>query len=295
MGLFHREKGERPPRWWQHSKADWREFVGLVRDEASARGIEIVEEFEAGGFTFNGTMQVGLMNVSAQWSKIPQGERRAQLSGFMDKVMAAAALAGGEERTEDMRSSLRVSLQPIDVLPEADWLVRRNPCGSFYIQAVVDMEGAARSLTKKELAESGMSEEDAFELGSANVWRHEPYNVDRTSLGDSGQLTFVHGESMYTAAHALHLDRFLNPACASGALFIVPNRHFLMFARCDEPRLEDLARALAGLAVKAYGDEYPITPDLFWWRDGRMERIGGVVDGRYETRFPPELGAERSI
>ncbi len=292
MGLFNREKGERTPLWWKHSKADWKEFVQYVREETTARGIEIVEEFEAGGFTFNGTRQIGLMNVGAHWSQIPAGDRRAHLSSFMDKVMVADALASGHKRTEDLHTALRVTLHPADYLPEVDWLVRRNPCESFFVQPMVDMEDSARSLTKDELERSGMSEDEAFVVGLANVWKHEPHNVDRVSLGDSGQLTMVSGNSMYTAAHALHMDRFLNPACASGALFVVPNRHVLAYARCDEPRLKETASSLVALALKAYGDEYPITPDLLWWKDGRIERIGGFVDGLYEAKLPPEIGGE---
>jgi hypothetical protein len=154
---------------------------------------------------------------------------------------------------------------------------------------MIDMEDAAQAMRTADLELAGLTETEAFEVARENNWRLEPNNVDRAKIGEAGQITAVYGDSMYTAAQVMHLDRFVVPACERGVLLVIPNRNLFAFIRADEPRIGELVNSLATLALKESSADYPVTSDLMWWKEGAFSRIGGLNNGRYEVKMPQEL------
>lgn len=286
MQFFGRKLKEKPPRWWKHSKSDWNDFVHCLRDQMEARRLSVSEQFEDGYVTFSGGMTMGLQNVSEDWSVMPTAERRDHLRDFIDSCLRAV---DATDRTSLDPSLLRISLYPCDYVANREPFLRRDLCTSFYAQVMIDMEDAAQAMCTSHLELAGLTEAEAFDIANENTWRFEPNNVDRATIKNVGQITGVYGDSMYTAAQVLHLDRFVVPPCDKGAILIVPNRNFFAFIRADDPKIEELVNHLATLAIKESSADYPVTSDLIWWKDGFFYRIGGMNNGRYEVKIPVEL------
>lgn len=285
MRLF-RKSADDPPRWWRLTKRDWEHFRDLVRAEISSRNIPFEEHFEKGYIELGNGAQVGLHNLSMQYARVAQIEREGVVSRFFVKGFAAI-----NPTEADARAALRLSLQPGNFDPENLWLARTKPCESFHCQLMIDTPGAAIGVTKEDLEKWAMSFDQALTIALDNNWKNEPHNVERSRVADMGTITLVHGESMYTGAQVMHIDRFINPTCHFGAIFSVPNRHVFGFIRADEPRLKDLLPVLANFAQGESQYDYPITSDLVWWKDGVFRRIGGVNNDQFEIDLPRELAS----
>jgi hypothetical protein len=251
-----------------------------------SRSLTITEHFDEGHVTFRDGAIMGLLNVSEEWSAMSKTESRDHLNEFIDKC-----LRGLESPipTSIDPSSLRIVLYPCDFIANKDPFLRKGLCDSFYAQIMIDLEDSARAMCTADLELVGLTETVAFETASENNWRLEPNNVDRATIKDAGQLTVVYGDSMYTAAQVLHLDRFVIPVCEKGVVLSVPHRSFFAFARADEPNLEKTVQFLATLAIKESSADYPVTSDLVWWKDGVFTRIGGFNNDRYEVNLPTDL------
>ncbi|CAM3854614.1 hypothetical protein ACXYTP_14085 [Tsukamurella ocularis] len=103
-------------------------------------------------------------------------------------------------------------------------------------------------------------------------------------------------ESVYTASGALLLPDLLprwGPGIdlRGGVLFAVPFRNQLAFAACS-----DAASALGGLmllpvfAANGYSDGVgPVSPNVYYWRDGVVTQISSIAEDALTVTPPPEL------
>ncbi len=118
---------------------------------------------------------------------------------------------------------------------------------------------------------------DLRRAGLANL-RQVPVDAHEVLARDGGRVDVLLGDSMFLASTLLVLDHVLAregvAVGPSGVLVAVPFRHQL-----DVHVIEDLSvvaslSLLAGFARAGYDDAAgQLSPDVFWWRDGALERL----------------------
>jgi hypothetical protein len=160
-----------------------------------------------------------------------------------------------------------------------------TPEGSVCIpDHVLDHHGGAHALRPTALQNTLRQEPDA-----CIAIRPDP--KDNLPLGSFLQLA---GRTHYVATLALDL---LGRARAigiepgpDGLFFALPSRNLLLLHAIRDASCQDSMNALAVRAIRAY-QQVPgkITPNTFWWHDGRIEAISRYVDGRQVWSVPDEL------
>jgi hypothetical protein len=102
------------------------------------------------------------------------------------------------------------------------------------------------------------------------------------------------GRSHFVASLALDLTRCgravgIQPG-PDGLLFAVPSRNLLLIHAIRDESCQDSMNALAMRAVRAHRQAAgALSPDAFWWHDGRIEVISRYRDGRQTWSVPDEL------
>lgn len=118
----------------------------------------------------------------------------------------------------------------------------------------------------------------------------------------AGDFDVVMGDSFFTGSVALlheHLLRRFSPeaAAARGLLVAVPFRHQLAYRVIDGT--PDSALALQNLfrfALMGFSDAPgPLSPHVYWVRDGRWEQVTELVDGEPRVVVSEELAAALGI
>lgn len=115
---------------------------------------------------------------------------------------------------------------------------------------------------------------------------------------DGLRLRCAFSESVYTASGALLLPEVLSrwePGIdlRDGVLFAVPFRNQLAFVACsDAVDVMDGLRLLPVFAAQGYSDGVgPVSPDVYYWREGVVTQVSRIVDGTVAVTPPPEVVA----
>jgi len=115
---------------------------------------------------------------------------------------------------------------------------------------------------------------------------------------DGHRLRCAFSESVYTASGALLLPEVLSywePAVdlRDGVLFAVPFRNQLAFVACsDAVDVMDGLQLLPAFAAQGYSDGVgPVSPFVYYWREGVVTQVSHIVDGTIVVTPPPEIVA----
>lgn len=150
---------------------------------------------------------------------------------------------------------------------------------------VLDHQGGARALRATALHNTLTREQP----DACIAIRPDP--KDNLPLGSFLQLA---GRSHYVASLALDLVGRARAVGVEpgpdGLFFAVPSRNLLLLHAIRDAACQDSMNALAVRAIRAF-QQVPgtITPNAFWWRDGRIEAISRYVDGQQVWSVPDDL------
>jgi hypothetical protein len=102
----------------------------------------------------------------------------------------------------------------------------------------------------------------------------------RLAISPSGVRLGWIGGGWYASSMLLDLGRFVPARLQHGAMVMAPCNDALLFAHLDERTPEAFA-ALLEFGGRWYVDgPHSISPDVFWWRPGRIERLT-ANDGKH--------------
>lgn len=112
------------------------------------------------------------------------------------------------------------------------------------------------------------------------------FGVDRTT-----RYLAVRG-GRWTSTRALAIDEVLGGEPEYGALVAVPARDEVLVHRIRDEGFTDATMAMLSHAVTSYVESpLPIGCDLFWWSEGRLNRICTPAEDRYRYIRVPEFSA----
>ena len=205
-----------------------------------------------------------------------------------------------EPEAREFRTALRLQLVADDALDPAQGFrageafapgVRAvfalaSPDGAEYVpDGLLERHGGAAALRTPALHNTLTRERSDACLAI----RSDP--DDNLPLGAFFQLT---GRSHFVASLALDLVRCarevgIQPG-PDGLLFALPSRNLLLMHAIRDATCQDSMNALAMRAIRAH-QRAPgaVTPNAFWWHDGRIEVISRYIDGRQVWSVPDEL------
>jgi hypothetical protein len=180
-------------------------------------------------------------------------------------------------------ASIRVRLYPEEIFAEVTFEVLRRPWAGEVVEAVCLDQPESVVIANREMADAlGLSDDELFELGLANV-RAEGLPPDHDTLAaDEGvDLEVLTGPSFFTATWARWVDELVPGIGPHGALVVVPQRHQVAVHPLCQMRggLVAPGRMLLFAHLGVSEGVGPISPQLFWWRDGTVTHLpGGMQD-----------------
>ncbi|MDQ0772155.1 hypothetical protein QF026_000621 [Streptomyces aurantiacus] len=308
MRIFHRsperdqQSVSRDAEYSFFSVDEGAQFRAHVREAFAERGLEVT--VHSGTVSDNTGRQFGLRNLAAICHQEPRGRKRWPhlIRGHVGRLL----------RVVDGPSPLEF-LEPDQLLALLrPWVVARDfiePNADRYVHARVVAPGLCEVLAL-DLRESVMTLPDTSLAPLGDIVELRARALDNlrelpmeshTILHGPQQMHFdvVTGDSFFTSSRVLatnELARDLTgrPLGPDGALVAMPNRHQLALRPIDSERDTTLMPTLYGMTVFAaanYEDAVgPVSPDVYWWRDGTLTRL--VRQEGVEPEFKDDIEFE---
>jgi hypothetical protein len=137
---------------------------------------------------------------------------------------------------------------------------------------------------------SGRSGEEWYERGLENLRRRTPPGSLRVMEPESGLMGCCVGDN-HDGSRALLLESLLPEPAPHGVLASVPRRDALLALPLSRKAMAQRALALLKVFTQSQHDEatHPISPDVFWVKDGIWRRFGiEVREDGVQVQPPPE-------
>ncbi|MFI2190945.1 hypothetical protein [Streptomyces sioyaensis] len=175
-----------------------------------------------------------------------------------------------------------------------------RPVAEGLVEALsLDLGDAVSMLRDCDVAQYGGLEK-LRAAGRANLLK-DPFEYDTAELDDGTVLHLVAGDSHYVGSQVLVLDEVMrtthgHPPPPEGVLVAVPGRHHFAFHPIMDHHAGTAVKALASFGLESYENDAdegngPISPYLYWWRDGTLTSLTAFDnrDGTLTIEVPGEL------
>jgi hypothetical protein len=235
--------------------------------------------------------QVGLVNLAQVCHAIPQEAWPKEIESFF-ATLVQAMTSEQDPTLDEARSMVKVRIYPDDYASgNADMErqhIGRDLAPGMMAVLVLDYPDRIASL-RSDLAESwGLSVDELFALGLANVRNQDRPGVQREELGNGGKISIVMGDSFFSATWVLMMDQFLAPQPRHGAVVAVPNRHVILFQPITDLSVIEGTQAIGRLAAELYREgPGSISPSMYWLRGGGFTILPTRAEGTRAYFEPP--------
>ena len=236
----------------------------------------------------------GVVNLAQLCNQVPGDEWPLRIADHFDALAAAAKdheqFNVRAAEFEQVKGLIAVRLGDEPSLPTDKLLVRRDLPGTIsYL--VFDLPHSVESVPRDMPEKWGKGVEELFALGLANVKNSVKPEIERVEIQSGVAFTAYSGESFFTASLALLLDELPEATGPHGTLVAVPHRHMLLFHRIENADVVHAVQRLGVLAINldAQGPG-SISPNLYWYRDGRFTNLPFQIENEdFLFRPPPEF------
>jgi hypothetical protein len=265
--------------------ADFERFMAMVGDALQPLGGTASPEGWAALPAQN--LRFGLANLAQTWLQWEPDTRAERLRvHFADALVAVEA---PRPTGAELLAGIRPRLWPNDELERIGTPVVSRPV-AHDLSAVlcVDLPTAV----------STMRPEEAGEMPLDELWQTALGQIDDGLAVETFELVpeveVITGDSMFVASRMLDLSRFAGPPPPDGTLVAVPNRHLMVVHAIRGPSVRDAMNAMLPTAQSQFiQGPGPISPHLFWWRDGGVvEAQLSELDGEEITLTPTRAFAD---
>jgi hypothetical protein len=211
-------------------------------------------------------------------------------------VLGAAASAGGvtaaiEADRAAARAQLRVRLYPEEIFAGVGFEVLCRPWAGEVLEVIcLDQPDSVVVVNRAMADATGLSDEELFVLGLANVRSEGPPPTHDQVQADEGVVFDVlTGPSFFTATWVRWIDQLVAGVGPNGALVAVPHRHQIAVHPLQSARGAMVApgRMLLFAHLGTAEGVGPISPQLFWWRDGGVTHLPGGMEASGTIGFAP--------
>lgn len=233
----------------------------------------------------------GVINVAQTCNQTDSADWPQRIADHFDALAAAAgdheAFNVRAEEFERVKDLLAVRIGDEQSLPIDKLLFRRDLPGTIsYL--VFDLPHSIESVPLEIPEKWGKSVDDLFALALANVKNTVKPHVEHVEIQPGVSFTAYSGESFFTASLALVLDQLESAVGRFGGLVAIPHRHVLLVHPIENADMIHAVQRLGILAVNL-DEQGPgsISPNLFWYRDGRFVDLPFRIEGETFNFRPP--------
>jgi hypothetical protein len=283
MAIFGRRKPPDPPEprdetFEFFTVSEAARFRDLCRQGFAEAGLEVTAYadhlVDSSGRTF------GLGNVAANCHHDERGERAWREVTARHAARTVRAM-DAPSPFETMTPAQLFAATYLRLMPTADLA----PFRVGYARPVVDGLSEVLNVDLPESVATYLDEHverfgplaDLCRAGLANL-RQVPVDAHEVLERDGGRVDVLLGDSMFLASTLLVLDHVLARegvvVAPAGVLVAVPFRHQLDYHVIEDLGVVRSLSLLAGFARAGYDAAAgQLSPDVFWWRDGVLERL----------------------
>jgi hypothetical protein len=200
----------------------------------------------------------------------------------------------------ELRRRLLPRVMPLDSIPDARGFGRAVPLapGLVRVLALSLPESAVAlkdSLVERVAERLGESPDDLTAVAEANMASTPVEQHEVMGRGEGIRIDVLSGASIFTASRVLQLDtlarsltgRELGP---DGALVALPFSRLLAFHAIRDARMVESLNGLARVAAVRHADSPgPVSPHVYWWRDGRLSQVTEVTGTQIRVVVGSEL------
>lgn len=227
----------------------------------------------------------GLWNVAAACKAT--GKRRAWpavVAAHVDSLVNVPAGAA-ERSVEDLLAHAVLRVYGSDTVPlePRDTLTHAREIADGLLEVVVlDTPTTVMMLLDEDVERCGRPE--LWAAGLEHLVAEPLGDVEQLDLPGGGSVQLVEGESVYTASKVLVLPDVLRQvygdrAYPDGILVAMPDRHHLLLHPVDDASVLPALQGTASMVAEFYGSAVGgVSPSVYWWRDGAIERLSSVDD-----------------
>jgi hypothetical protein len=148
----------------------------------------------------------------------------------------------------------------------------RPLAGGLVMLPAIDLPRTIRILSKKGYGELGLSADEVFQLGLANLRARLKPLMQVAKVAQPGQIGHLSGDAYHSSRLALH-ESWSPLAKAQGGTLIVaaPATHIVLYIGEDTPQAIGALRTLAEKAMR--GSPNPLSGELLRWTPERWETV----------------------
>ena len=298
MSFIRRVRGGasgRAPDWAAFlTESEYKRFRGLVQDwlRAHSRGFR---EVEGGGIDVDlgaeKPMMIGLLNLAQKCHAAAAEDWAALIAEHLDSVVNTDGIDAAPS-FESVKAMLKVRIYPEDYgagLPSGELLLVKRALAPGLIAALaIDYPKTVASVPPDTAEGWGVTVDDLFGIGLANVREQDRPGVQRQPLDGGGSISVLIGDSFFVSTWALMLEDFTIPSSPHGAIVAIPNRHVVVFQPIVDLSVVEGTQAVIALAVQMYRDgPGPISPNLYWRRGDSLTLLPTRYAGKTAYFEPP--------
>jgi len=232
-----------------------------------------------------GTIQCGLYNIALKCASVKTSAYAQEVKAHFDRILADFEREPGPmpESFDEVREYVRVRIYTNAFVAESKAeVISRQITPDLQALVVYDLGAAAASMSPDQAKHWKLSPEEVFRIAIENTskewWSRTSFDLMR---GEAFALVDMEG---YGASHVLEVEEQV-PVTTHGVVVALPCRQILI---CYPIVPATLLDALIELTVRVdamysdpLGDEGDeLSPDLFWWRNGKLQSLGAGVNRR---------------
>lgn len=268
---------------------DRNEIATLVEDYFSEQGKEFDYDPDSGLGTYE-DCEFSVHNLAANLAKIDR-KRWADYVAWHFGHMVVGGPPELPASYEEVRRRLRVRLASaamVESLPEE---ITRPVADDLHELLMVAIDEGATTVPPNSIEQWGEPLDRLWKDAHDNTGWDEPTERQLAVKPTGERFVWVRG-SWWTASLLLHLGRYLSRNCRHGALAMVPVRDALFYHEIED---ETVVSTLIPMMETAVGIHFegpdPISPHLYWWKDGEIRRVAAYENGRVQPVWGAEFSA----
>ena len=261
MDLLKKLLGDGVPKWAQPlSPKQFSEFQAQVMLTFSNQNLNPDINWEEGK-AIMAPLEMFFHNLLARWREAEPVAQQALVSEFIQT--SVQAITAKEMKLSDCLEDLLIRIYDFEIPHVGNFV--RQPIGKFlFATLVVDNPTSTRSVTRDQLAESGMTVEELFDIAKKNLRSKITPEAERR-VGPMGELTMVTAD--YFGASFITILEALTDL---GETYWVatPNKHLLLALKPQSHDEESLLKFLE--LANRFSNQIPndyILPFVLEYRD----------------------------
>jgi hypothetical protein len=259
------------------SEKEMDRFIALVQDYFHSKNLATRLE--------NGTiwisqgeyeLEFGLSNIAQICAQANQEDWPSLIAAHFDSLLVrlpeVQVTPLDFQKTKD-KLMIRLYSQDSGINDESSFFLKNDLEGTVSV-IVIDDPTSTRTLRRDQTLSWKMSEQDIFELALKNTQTTNHVKSRHLNAPNGVTLIVLSENSFYVASQALFLEKY--PECIGkyGALVGVPTRDYLICFPINDITVKAAVQAMIP-AISKIEQVGPgsISPDLFWYQDGKFVRL----------------------